>query len=134
MKKSPPARKAASPKKAKASKAAIARTPTLVITILNDCSEENNQNIDPPHLSRTAGGGFPHQVEFTATTHAWVCLPKGFFTKDPVCPLELNAGESQGPFIVKGNAADTLSYSHSCDSPCDCFKAHVNGDVIIINA
>jgi hypothetical protein len=107
--------------------------PTLVITVNADCSLANNQGLDPPHVSKSQGGGFPHQIKFQVVVHAWVCLPKGVFTVDPPVPLEIEAGEEAGPFIVKHSTnSDAISYSHSCGEPCG--EKLGNGDVIIINA
>jgi len=116
---------------------ATAAPPTLVITILTDCTLENNQGLDPPHVSKSTGGGFPHQVKFAAAAGAWVCLPKNVFTKDPVNPVAVDAVNGAGPFIIKGaTAATQISYSHACDQPPQCTKdgKFTNGDVIIINA
>ena len=121
-------------KKAKARKRStqVNAIPTLVITIDSNCQLQNNQGITPPHVCDTDNGGFPHQVKFQAVVHGWVCLPAGVFTKDPPVPLEVNAGETRGPFIVKmGTGQTQIIFSHACDGPCGALD---NGDVIIINA
>lgn len=133
MKKTKKARKPSKAKKPKAPKVKAAKVPKLVITVLNDCTLENNQNLNPPHLCRSADGGYPHQVEFTAVTHAWVCLKKGYFSNAPNGPIELDAGVPAGPYIVKGTAAlGDMPFTHSCADPCTDDRA--NGDSIIIES
>ena len=106
--------------------------PTLVITITSDCKLVNNQGIDPPHVCKSDNGGFPHQVKFQAEVHGWVCLPTGVFTHDPPVPLEIQAGEIKGPYIVKKDTNQSrIIFNHACDVACTGFR---NGDVIIINA
>jgi len=123
---------AKSPKK----NAAPPSIPTLVITILGDCSLSNNQELNPPHVSKSTGGGFPHLVKFEAVVAGWVCLPTGVFTVDPINPVAVAAGTGAGPFIVKPDTAATqISFSHACDKPpCSAGGKTGNGDVIIINA
>jgi len=122
--------------KPKAQKRATAQTPTLVITIQKDCSLSNNQNLDPPHLSASAGGGFPHQVKFKADTETWVCLPASDFQNAPSKPIHIKAGSQAGPYQVKTNVPPSMiSFSHSCDGPCTAPSGPGgDGDSIIIDA
>jgi hypothetical protein len=114
---------------------ATASGPKLVITILGDCTLANNQGLNPPHVSKSANGGFPHEVWFDAVVAGWVCLPAGIFTVDPVNPVAVVAGNPAGPFVIKPNTAVAqINFSHACNQPCGKGGMIGNGDVIIIDA
>ena len=122
--------------KPKAAKRAAVATPTLVITILDDCSLSNNQNLDPPHLSASPSGGFPHQVKFRADAETWVCLPASDFDNAPSQPIHIRAGGQAGPYKVKTSVPPSMiNFSHSCDGPCTPVTGPGgDGDSIIIDA
>lgn len=112
-------------------KAAGTVAPTLVITVQADCTLSNNQNLSPPHLSKSTGGGFPHQVKFKAETETWVCLPANGFENAPN-QIHIKAGGNAGPYKVKANAPMGMIYfSHSCAGPCG--PGGGGGDPIIID-
>jgi hypothetical protein len=119
----------------KTPKTAVVQTSTLVITVLEDCTLSNNQNLSPPHLSASAGGGFPHQVKFKANIEVWVCLPASDFANAPNTPIHIKAGGNAGPYKVKTSApTGQISFTHSCDGPCAPAKPGGGGDSIIIDA
>jgi hypothetical protein len=115
------------------------RPAKLVITIDRHCKPQNNENEDPPHMSRSGVLG-PVKLSFQAVVAADICLPPDFFTRPPdPNPFHVEAGESSKTFTIKSNApTGELEYTFSCVGapPCPPLKRKkpdVDGDVIIID-
>ena len=110
----------------------IERNSQLVITVLGDCHTQNNQSLDPPHLSKT-GGGFPNKLSFQAVNTSWICLPPGFLAPEPASPILVEAGIPSDTYTVRRSAGRELHYQVFCqaEEPA-CPKDVDDGDVIII--
>jgi hypothetical protein len=125
-------KKKVSAKQAKKKLPAV-KSPTLVITVHEDCSLTNNQNLHPPHASKSTGGGFPNHIEFAAYTKVWICLPAGYLKPEPDKPLVLEDGDSADFKVVSKPPSAVLVFKWDCQKACDPITG-LNADEIIIDA
>jgi len=117
---------------------ASARGPKLVITLLSDCTLDNNQHLFPPHASQSPDGGFPNHVQFKGEIDGWFCVPGGYLYPEPANPpgsaFEVGPGNPSRAFkVVDPAPTPVMHFRHSCDAPCARMQ-DVNGDEILIDA